>query len=356
MQLKYWFVLVLIPLVILVLYWSRAIITPFVISFFVAYALNPLVDIIERKGARRDYAILTVYLALAILVVLTVVKIVPRLVADLSQLSKILPTLLSKIRRVGMDLDKLAFYRFIPFDIKIITSELVNQGEVLTRKFFIQFAEGIIGIFSHSLSLGLIPLLSYYMSRDYPRVKKKAFRWLLQNFGVHWTKTFLKIDSIFRLYIRGQLFVTVIVGILISIGLSLMGFDTAFFLGVVAGAFNLIPYFGPVLGALPALFLGLLKSPWYVLYVILLFIGVNQIEVMFLTPRIIGGTLGLHPITVVYLVLIGGKIFGVIGMIFAVPLGALILILIQSVYKICFGQAYRTTARKKLKLTEEKLD
>lgn len=326
------------------------------ISFFLAYAINPLVDIIEKKGARRDYAILTVYLAVFIITALILGMIVPRLVRDLSHFYRMLPELLAKIQQAGLSLERLEINRILPFDIKIITSEVINRGEILVRKFFVQFADGILGIFSQSLLLGLIPLLSYYMSRDYPSIKKKTLRWLLQHFGVHWTKTFLKIDAVFHLYIRGQLFVTVIVGILISIGLSLMGFEAAFFLGLMAGAFNLIPYFGPVLGALPALILGLLKSPWYGLYVALLFLTVNQIEVMFLTPRIIGGTLGLHPITVVYLVLIGGRIFGVLGMIFAVPLGALVIILIHSIYEICFRLDSRGTNRKKLNFKEEKLD
>jgi predicted PurR-regulated permease PerM len=333
---KYCFLILVIPLSFLLFYSSQKIIGPFVIAFFLAYAINPVVDFMERKGARRDYAVLTVYLIGFLVAAFILGMIIPRLIQDLSRVSQKLPSLVALLRQAGTMLDKINRYWDLPFDLKMISAELVKRWEMIIRRFMIQLAGGIVGLFSQSFLLGLIPLLSYYMSRDYPRVKKRVFRWLLQHCGAHWTRTFLRIDAVFRLYIRGQLLVTLIVGILLGFGLSVLGFEAAFLLGLVAGVFNLIPYFGPILGAIPAVFLGLLKSPWQVLYVIILFSGVNQIEAMFLTPRIIGGSLGMHPITVLYLVLVGGKIFGVLGMIFAVPLGALILILISSVYEICF--------------------
>jgi predicted PurR-regulated permease PerM len=353
---KYCFVILVIPLVLLLFYSSRKILCPFVIAFFLAYAINPLVDFIERKGARRDYAILTVYLSGFLIAAVVLGMIIPRLIRDLARVSQKLPSVVELFRQTGTLLDKINQHWELPFDPEIISLELAKRWESMARKFLIQLAGGIVNLFSQSVLLGLIPLLSYYMSRDYPRIKKIVFRWLLQHFGAHWTRTFLKIDSVFRLYIRGQLLVTLIVGVLLSLGLSVLGFEAAVLLGLVAGAFNLIPYFGPILGALPAVFLGLIRSPWYVLYIIVLFGIVNQIEALFLTPRIIGGSLGMHPITVVYLVLVGGRILGVLGMIFAVPLGALVLILINSVYEICFESVKKGSKNLKLDLNTKKPD
>lgn len=208
----------------------------------------------------------------------------------------------------------------------------------MLRSFLVNMAQGVVDFFSHSLVYLLVPLLAYYISRDYPKLKQSSRWWILSHFGPHWTKAFLKIDTLLKVYIRSQLLDTLIVGLLIGLGLSLMGFDIAFLLGLLAGIFNLIPYFGPVLGALPAVIFGLLHSPWSALYVVLLFIVVNQIEVMFLTPRIIGGSLRLNPVLVVYLILMGGNIFGLVGMVFAVPLGSIVLIILNSFYEICFGR------------------
>jgi predicted PurR-regulated permease PerM len=336
---RYWFLLIMLPLGLLVLYESRHIIEPFVIAFFLAYALNPLVDWVESKGARRDYAIITVYLVLFIVAALILGLILPRLIQDLTRVSRKLPSILKIFQTAGELLDQLNRRVKLPFDLHLIGSELARRGEAWIRSFLVQLAQAILGLFSKTFLFLLIPLLSYYISRDYPQLKKRGFDWLLRNFGPHWTRTFLKIDAVFRLYIRGQLLVTFIVAGLISLGLSLLGFEAAFLLGAIAGIFNLIPYFGPIMGAIPVLILGLLRSPWLVLYVILLFTAVNQIEVMFLTPRIIGGELGLHPITVVFLVLLGGSLFKILGMVFAVPLGALVLIILSSVYEICFEVA-----------------
>jgi predicted PurR-regulated permease PerM len=346
----------MIPVGLLVIYGSRRIIAPFFIAFFLAYAINPLVDWIERKGARRDYAIITVYIIISIFTALLLGTIIPRLIQDLTKVTQKLPSILKIFQNAGESLNQLNRKIKLPFNLHFIGFELVRRGEVWVRGFLIQVAEGILGVFSQTLLLLLIPLLSYYISRDYPQIKKRSFDWLLRNFGPHWTRTFLKVDAVFRLYIRGQMLVTLIVAILISLGLSLLGFEAAILLGVFAGVFNLIPYFGPVLGAIPIMIFGLIKSPWLILYVVILFGLVNQIEVMFLTPRIIGNELGLHPVIVVFLVLLGGSLFGILGMIFAVPLGALLLTILRSVYEICFEVANPERISTQSDLNPEKSD
>lgn len=333
------FLILIIPLIVYILYLSRKIITSFLLAAFLAYGINPLVQFLERKGARRDVAILTIYLTLFLCGALISGIIIPRLIEDLTRLIREWPTLGKQFTQweqiLNDSLSRLPFPEYLSF----ITTQLAQRGQILLNQVIVDISQGFLDFFSQSLLLlVLVPLLSYYISRDYPRFKKKVYQWLALYFGQHWTQTFLKIDNVLRVYIRGQLFVTLIVGILISIGLSFLHFEAAIFLGLLAGIMNLIPYFGPILGATPIVILALLRSPWDALYVVILFSIVNQIEVLFLAPRIIGGNLGLHPILVVYLVLFGGTIFGLWGMVFAVPFGALFLIILQSIYEISFKQ------------------
>lgn len=332
------FLVFLIPLTIFVLYVSKGAITPFVFSFFLAYAVNPLVDFFQKKGARRDLAILTVYLILFLLTALVVGLVIPRLIQDLLKLTQKLPELFQTFRKIEGTFNQICYTWQLPFNLKSFLEGLVNRGEFLSRNFLIHLGQGMINLFSQSLLLlALVPILAFYISRDYPGIKKRTYDWVSKNFGQHWTNTIMKIDSVFRVYIQGQLLVNLIVGTLIGLGLGVMGFEAAILLGLVAGLFNVIPYFGPVLGIIPSIVLALFQSPWLVLYVILLFLAVNQLEVMLLTPRIIGCSLGLHPVTVIFLILIGGKVFGLLGMIFAVPLGAISLVILQSIYEICFN-------------------
>lgn len=331
------FLFFVVPLFLLLIYFSRAVITPFLLAFFLAYAINPVVEFLQQKGARRDLAILTVYLVLFLSAGLLFRIIIPRLATDLTQVIKKIPLVIGEFELVGDWLNHfLNRWKIIP-EFKFVIGELGGRVEILLRRSLMDLADGVVRLCSQSFYLFLVPLLSYYFNRDYPRIKLKIYQWLAKFFGTHWTNTFLEMDAVFRVYIRGQILVTLIVGAMIALGLSLLGSEVAIFLGLFAAIFNLIPYFGPFIGAIPALVFALLRSPWHAVYVIILFTTVNQIEVMWLAPRIIGGSLGIHPAFVVYLVLIGGKIFGLWGMIFAVPLGSLLLIFLKSVYEICFG-------------------
>lgn len=334
-----WFLIGVIPVLGFIIYLSRSFVTLFLLAFFIAYAINPLVNFLEQKGASRSWAILTIYFVLGIITAMITMLLVPRLIGDLTRAIRKLPALIHQFQIIGDYLDQIFHKLRLPPGLRFVSMEFTRRTELILRRLMIDVTEGVISFFSQTIYLILVPLLSYYISRDYPRIKQETYQWLSKNLGYHWTRTFIEIDSVLRSYIRGQLLVTLCVGFLIGIGLALSGFETAFFLGLLAGIFNLIPYFGPVLGALPVMVFALLKSPWYVFYVIFLFTLINQLEVMFLTPKIIGGSLGVHPLFVIYLVLVGGKILGLWGMIFAVPLGTIVWILIKSVYEICFGLA-----------------
>ncbi len=317
-------------------YLSKTVIAPFVFAFFIAYAINPLVEFFQKKGAPRDWAIITVYLILLLVVALVFGLIIPRLMHDLTGVIQQLPTLYQSFQITIEKYSKM--YWQLPANVKEFLAQVTSRGEMLVRNSLLRIAEGMVGFFSRSFIYLLVPLLSYYISRDYPKLKENTQRWLYANVGSQWTQVFLRIDAILRLYIRGQLLDTLIVGLLISVGLSILGIDIAFLLGMMAGFLNLIPYFGPVLGAIPAIIFALMHSPWSALYVTLLFLVVNQLEVIFLAPKIIGGTLRLSPLLVIYLILIGGQIFGLVGMIFAVPLGSIVLTIVKTIYDICFGQ------------------
>ncbi len=336
---KFIFFILVIPLIMGVIYLSRAIIAPFIIAFFLAYALNPIVEFFQQKGARRDLAILTVYLIVFIILAMIIEIVVPRLIRDLSAVIQRLPQIFSELQTVQERFSRVFDSWNLPFNLKFVVNELTKRGEAIIRSFLVQLGDGVMVFFSKSLLYALVPLLAYYISRDYPRIKQNIFKWLLKHLGNHWTGSFLKIDSVFKYYIRSQLLDTLIVGGLFSVGLSILGFEAAILLGFTVGIFNLIPYFGPILGAIPLIIMALLKSPWLVLYVIILFVIINQLEVMVFAPRIISGNLGLHPVVVIYLILLGGEIFGLFGMIFAVPLGAILLIIFKSSYEICFGLA-----------------
>lgn len=102
-------------------------------------------------------------------------------------------------------------------------------------------------------------------------------------------------------------------------------------IGLIAGIFNIVPYFGPIIGAFPAVIFALLKSPLTALYVIILFVAVNQIESSIISPSILGEHVGLHPVTVIFSIISGGYLFGVLGVLLAVPVASIVKVVLRYV-------------------------
>ena len=139
-------------------------------------------------------------------------------------------------------------------------------------------------------------------------------------------------DNSLGSFIRGQLLISAIVGILIAVGLSIMGVDFALIIGLIAGIFNIVPYFGPIIGAVPAVVFALLKSPLTAVYVVLLFAVVNQVESSIISPNILGEHVGLHPVTVIFSIISGGYLFGILGVILAVPVTSIVKVTLRYVH------------------------
>jgi len=347
---KLLFLIVTITIAFIAIYLSRVILLPFILAFFLAYALNPIVEFLEKRGSRRDWAILTIYGTVLVIGALILEILIPRLIRDLTALIQKLPQILVDLREIQNRFNGILNRWQLPFNTQIMTEDLTQRIGNSFQDLFLQLGRTTIKAFSQSLVYLLIPLIAYYISRDYPRLKKNILQWAHKHLGSHWTYTLLKIDAVFKYYIRSQLLDILIVGSLFAIGLSLLGFEAAILLGFIVGVFNVIPYFGPIIGAIPLIVFALLKSPWLVLYVIILFLVINQIEAVFLSPRIISYSLKLNPVTVIYLIMFGGTAFGLMGMIFAVPLGAIVGIMIRSFYEICFDDESSEQTAEKLDL------
>ena len=118
-------------------------------------------------------------------------------------------------------------------------------------------------------------------------------------------------------------------GLVIYLGLTLLQVRYALFIGFIAGLFDIIPYFGPIIGFIPAAAFALLRSPLSVIWVLAIFIGANQLESSIIAPKLIGERVGLHPLAVIFAVLVGGELLGVVGMLVAVPAASIVRVLLQ---------------------------
>ncbi|WIV11191.1 AI-2E family transporter [Proteiniborus sp. MB09-C3] len=301
------------PLLLLVFY-----------SIVLSYLLNPLVNIIEKRGFKRSYSILLIYLFLLTLIILLIVSIVPKLSSEFENLVRLLPSYFNRIYdyfnnisvKYSKHLDKLPpeFQA-----IKEVFFENLKNFQVLILNYLRNITNSAISIFSKMVSFVIVPIMAYYFLKDKDYFKKKITLIIPKNQRNDVLKIGREVDKVLGRFIRGQLLVCTFVGISSSIALLIIGVDFAIIIGLVAGIADIIPYFGPIIGIFPAIVFALLKSPMKALWVIISFTVIQQLESNIIAPKIVGESVGVHPVIIMLALLIGGSYFGITGMLFAIP-------------------------------------
>lgn len=306
------------------LYTIRTVLLPFVMAFFLAYLIEPLVMALQRRGAPRSLAILTIFAVIAILIAVIVAVVIPVLAVDLEKAARAIPNYLSRLQVLSTHLTRIYNRLHLPPNVRSVVDRLAAQTMANLGRSLGTAITSLLRILPESAVLPIVPFIAYYISRDYRRAIGALKGWLQRQARPDLLAKAMAIDRVLKSYFRMQALELLIVTALLTLGLILLRLDFALLLGLMAGILNVIPYFGPLLGVLPAAMLALTRSPWHSLYVILLFAVVNQLEASLLVPRLVGGQVGLHPLVVIFALLVGGKFFGLLGMLFAVPVTAVV--------------------------------
>jgi predicted PurR-regulated permease PerM len=308
------------------------VIIAFFLAFFLAFLLEPLVQWFQKKGAGRLAAVITVFFLLFIFGAILVINFFPGLVEDLNKALVKLPTYVQDLQGWFTQLNK-EYKRFtLPQNVRDVVDEALYRGEETLRQLLLRLASLLLSFFSQVIIFFLVPVLAFYFSKDLVILKNIIHHWSQRLFGEE-QAVIVEVIAVVTGYLRAQALSSLLVGLLLIIGLSLLRVDLAILLGALSGVLNLIPYFGPVLGAGPAVLLAAQTSLWRAVYVVILFFLVNQIESIFILPRLVGGRVGLNPLIVIFLILIGGELFGFSGIVFAVPIGAVLQVIIKYYWK-----------------------
>lgn len=314
------------------LYRIRGILTPFIIGVVIAYVLSPLVDSLERRGAPRVVGIAIVYLFALMLLALLSVYLFPVSIRQLEKMSVDLPVQIRRVESLATDLYSRYHMVPLPSQVRETLDSAVARWEDMLAVGVSETINSIAGVFHQLPNLILGPVLAFYIARDKDSIRRKVMSWVPARRREEVTNLFGEMDAVVGGFVRGQLLVAMVMGVMISVGLWLTGIEFSFLIGFAAGILDLIPYFGPLLGAIPALALAVLKSPLHVVYVVVVFAAANQIEAAILAPRIVSGYVGLHPLVVIFSLLVGAYTWGLIGMIVAVPLAGIIRVLLRYIW------------------------
>lgn len=331
--------------------WTKRLLSPFIIAAFIAYLLNPGVRWFENrvfgrmKGlhtydkARRNLSIFTVYLLLGGAVTALFMIIVPQIVTNVREIAREAPEYVTNIERFIREWTiEISTWHFYNVDLQTVLAPIEASiagygdrlGEVLdmTANVILQRA---LSITSGLLNFILGLVISFYALSDKESFKT-GFERFLRAFFAGWRVEGIKhfgreADQLFSRFIVGKSLDSLIIGILCYIGMRLLEVEYALLLSVFVGVTNMIPYFGPVIGMIPSGFLTVFDSPLKALWVVLFLLALQQFDGLVLGPKILGSSVGMPPFWVIFAIVIGGKLFGVLGMFLGVPVFGVIRLL-----------------------------
>lgn len=319
------------------------------VGFLIAYVLNPVVVALGRLRIGRGLAVVIVYLVLAQALVVGSV-LLTQVVTETARFASLLPAALGNLsetlgsatgwfgglgewlsgvlqERLGIELGGDDFAEQVQTQV---VAWLTGAAQSLTR--FLErviadgpavLLQGATSIVSGAFQVVLIAIASAYLLYDFPRITANVRRFVPTRWRVLYADLMDKSDHAIGGYLRGQILITIVVGFITWLGLTILGVPLATAISVLAAVFNLVPYLGPIVGAVPAVLLGFTVSPLTALLVVVVLLAVNQIEAHLLAPLILAKSTDLHPITVLISILIGVGFLGLLGAFLAVPVVAL---------------------------------
>ncbi|MPW26301.1 AI-2E family transporter [Alkalibaculum sp. M08DMB] len=309
------------------------VISPFIFALVVAYLLDPLVRFIEKKGVKnRALSILLVFIIIIGLIIGLFMTVIPNITKDVSVLIADIPNIINSVEHfINNFREGNTVFQSVDFSNYIdIDNELANLSDGLIS---------VLGAMSTKLIAGtgklvdiiMVPIITFYYLKDKEDFVSLGSKIIPRKFKTKLKAILSDIDVVLGGFIRGQLLIALFVGILTGIACRIIGLPYSITIGMIAGLTNVIPYFGPWIGGIFPIILALITNPVLILWTLVAIIIIQQIESTFLSPQIMSHSVGLHPIAVIFSILLFGNIFGVIGMIIGVPIAGTIKVLIKYV-------------------------
>lgn len=329
-------------LVVVVTLWlARKVLGLYFIGLALAYILAPVVDgvqhgiewLAERIRFRflykraRGLSIFLSYLLLIGVIAGFFAIAVPILVNEADELWSRREVIWNQIRRVGENVGKDVFeqYQLLPDQVRAQVDEYIQNintyvANVLQRVLEQALqATGVAITFTASIVLGItiVPFWTFYFLRDYVQIRDSVASSLPSAIREDVRSVLLILDRTVGAYVRGELVLAIVVGTMTAIVVSILGLEYGLLLGVIAGALEVVPNIGPTLASIPAILLALTRSPGLALVTAISYNLIQQVENSLIVPRVLGRTMGLHPVVMMVMLVVGAEIAGLPGLILA---------------------------------------
>jgi len=316
---------------ITVLYLLRDFLGAFVLGSAIAFLIQPAIIRLHAAGVPRVLAIIVIFIAIIVALAGLVLLIVPLGASEVNQLQVQLPGLAAAAQDRLNSLQPIRVFG-IDVDLKGVTQTVSSH-----------LREYLLGQFGNALTLGLTALtmalqlllmfiVAFLLALEAPAVRRDLRRFVPNDYRTDFDQIWRQVRKMLYAYVRGQLIVAALIGISSGVACFALGLPDAVALGLIAGVTALIPYFGPFLGAIPAILVGLSLSPQTALVIALVYLLLSNVILNVVYPKIVGDAVKLPPILVIIALIAGFSWGGILGMFVAVPIAATLRILFDHIY------------------------
>ncbi len=303
------------------------------ISILIVYAINPLADWLEIKGFSRNAAAILTFLSLLAFIVGLLYLTIPRFYNEIRALADFAPIIYQHfeidqhLEQISRIIEGPEFAEYIGELFDAFPQALEGAQDLFQQLTY--FSIGLITAFFEFL---IVMFLVFYLLRDIKNIKKGLISAFPEQYQKEANHILGILDTKVGQYLRGNLVRCLLVGILTGLGLFILGIRFYFILGLLAAVLNIIVYIGPYLAAFPAILIALTYSWQTAIIVAIMYIVIQVIDAFILTPILLGRAVDLRPFSIILALLIGGTLYGILGVLLAIPLAASIKVLINYYY------------------------
>ncbi|QMV40545.1 AI-2E family transporter [Cohnella cholangitidis] len=323
------FLVVLVrPMLMSVYDFLKAVLTPFLIAMVISYTLNPIVNLLHDRKVPRTAAVLLIYAVFISVSIVILMNVIPMFMDQVEELNERMPDLTMKAQSI---VDHFNNNNVLPETVRDGINRSISTMEKQIEQRIADFLNNIGAVVNVLFMAMIVPFLAFYMMKDLDVFERAALKYIPRARRKHAVRLMKEIDEALGSYIRGQLIVSLCIGVLAYIGYLIIGMPYPLLMAGFVSLFDIIPYLGPFLGALPALVMATTVSWKMVLMVVIVNMICQNLESNVISPQVVGKSMKMHPLTIILVLLIGGQLAGVVGMILAVPFYAAMKVVVQHV-------------------------
>ncbi|MCS4485382.1 AI-2E family transporter [Staphylococcus americanisciuri] len=307
---------------------------PIIVALILYYLFNPIINILERYHIKRVWGIILLFLGIIGLITLAVNLLIPVVTYQFDRLIHNFPSYINKATNFVNNMMHVPFLSDYYSDIEKWLHNLQEKIPSFANGFSDKvrvFAEAVVNV---TVVIVTVPFVLFFMLKDGHRFKNYSNKIVPPKFRKDVHDLLDKMSEQVGSYIQGQIIVSFCIGILLFIGYSIIGLDYALILASIAAVTSVVPYLGPTIAISPAIVISIITSPFMLVKLIVVWTAVQFIEGHFISPNIMGKTMRIHPLTIIFVLLCAGNLLGVVGVILGIPTYAIIKVLVSHVFML----------------------